>query len=152
RSPSTSRFTLMVPRFALGFVLCVAGLASCSAGRVGVTGSQTSSSGAGGSGGQATTTASTSGSTGGGATGGGATGGATGGGATADGGPDASVPDDGTPTRVPCTGNFGALLSAIHGRMDGYLVSIVAPGGSHACNGDASHVHLQVQVHGATYD
>jgi hypothetical protein len=43
-------------------------------------------------------------------------------------------------------------LTATHGRMDGYLVSILPPGGTHACNGDSSHVHLQVEMQGAVYD
>jgi hypothetical protein len=39
----------------------------------------------------------------------------------------------------------------VHGRLDGTLVSIVQPG-AHGCNGDADHVHLQVQANGAVYD
>ncbi len=59
---------------------------------------------------------------------------------------------DGTPTRQPCTGSFGSGLSTAHGRLDGYLVSIVAPGGAHSCNGDSDHVHLQIRMNGAIYD
>ena len=61
--------------------------------------------------------------------------------------------DDGTPTRVACTSNFGTKLSAnpTFGRLDGYLVAIVPPGGS-ACNADSDHVHLQVRMNGAVYD
>jgi len=66
-------------------------------------------------------------------------------------GPDAPWQDDGTPTRLPCTGNFGTDLSAMHGRLDGYLVSIV-PSGTRGCNGDQDHVHLQVRANGAVYD
>ncbi|HTB72219.1 MAG TPA: hypothetical protein VK762_03190, partial [Polyangiaceae bacterium] len=59
---------------------------------------------------------------------------------------------DGTPTRQACTGDFGTALTAAHGRMDGYLVSIIAPGQGQKCNGDSGHVHLQVQIAGAIYD
>jgi hypothetical protein len=59
--------------------------------------------------------------------------------------------DDGTPTRQMCTGNFGNGLSTGFGRMDGYLVSIVPPGGPRTCNGDG-HVHLQVLIMGSVYD
>jgi hypothetical protein len=60
--------------------------------------------------------------------------------------------DDGTPTRQQCTGNFGSGLSATFGRMDGFLVSVLPPGGSRTCNGDARHVHLQVMIQGSVYD
>lgn len=61
--------------------------------------------------------------------------------------------DDGTPTRMPCTSSFGNKLtsSPTFGRLDGYLVAIVPPGGS-ACNADSDHVHLQVRMSGAIYD
>lgn len=61
--------------------------------------------------------------------------------------------DDGTPTRQACTSSFGNKLTAspTFGRLDGYLVAIVPPGGS-ACNGDSDHVHLQVRMSGAIYD
>jgi hypothetical protein len=58
---------------------------------------------------------------------------------------------DGTPTRKQCTNNFGSALTTGFGRMDGYLVSIVPPG-THGCNGDADHVHLQVLMSGSVYD
>ena len=62
--------------------------------------------------------------------------------------------DDGTPTRMPCTSNFGVLLpaSGTFGRLDGYLVAIVAPSGMNSCNADSSHVHLQVRMMNAVYD
>ena len=66
-------------------------------------------------------------------------------------GPDAATQPDGTPTRIACTNNLGTALTAVHGRLDGYLVSIV-PTTSHSCNGDSSHVHLQVRANGAVYD
>jgi hypothetical protein len=59
---------------------------------------------------------------------------------------------DGTPTRQQCTSNWGTGLSATHGRLDGYLVSIVPPSSTSGCNDDSSHVHLQVMMHGAIYD
>jgi len=61
------------------------------------------------------------------------------------------VVDDGTPTRVACTSGFGSALSSTHGRLDGFLVSIVAPG-HNGCNGDSDHLHLQVKMKGALYD
>jgi hypothetical protein len=65
---------------------------------------------------------------------------------------DASVPvDDGNPTRVACTSRFGSALTDTHGRLDGYLVSIVQPGSSR-CNGDDSHMHLQIRMNGSIYD
>lgn len=61
--------------------------------------------------------------------------------------------DDGTPTRVACTGNFGTALSSTptFGRLDGFLVAIVPPGGG-GCNADSSHVHLQVKMNNEVYD
>ncbi len=55
------------------------------------------------------------------------------------------------PTRVACTSSFGSALSTTHGRLDGYLVAIV-PASTHGCNGDSSHIHLQVKANGAVYD
>jgi hypothetical protein len=66
-------------------------------------------------------------------------------------GPDAPWLPDGTPQRVACTNTLGNALSAVHGRLDGYLVAIV-PTTTHSCNGDDTHVHLQVRANGATYD
>lgn len=62
--------------------------------------------------------------------------------------------DDGTPTRIACTSNFGIKLppSGTFGRLDGYLVAIVAPSGMNSCNADSSHVHLQVRMMNAVYD
>jgi len=61
---------------------------------------------------------------------------------------------DGTPTRMPCTSNFGTALpsSGTYGRLDGYLVAIVPPGATNGCNDDDSHVHLQIQMNGKIYD
>jgi hypothetical protein len=58
---------------------------------------------------------------------------------------------DGTPTRQQCTNNFGQSLTTTHGRLDGYLVSIV-PSTANGCNADRDHLHLQVLVQGAVYD
>ena len=67
--------------------------------------------------------------------------------------PDAAPPSgDGTAVHGACSGNFGNALTTVRGRLDGYLVSIVPPGGPHTCNGDSSHVHLQVRAKGSIYD
>lgn len=66
---------------------------------------------------------------------------------------DASEPDDGTPDHRPCTSTFGhGVTTHFHGRLDGYLVAIVPPTGSHTCGGDNDHLHLQIAMQGATYD
>jgi hypothetical protein len=61
---------------------------------------------------------------------------------------------DGTPTRVPCTSDFGNGLSGTFGRLDGVVVAVVPPGhaGQGICNADAHHVHVQVLSQGQTYD
>jgi len=64
---------------------------------------------------------------------------------------DANDAPDGVPVRRTCTSSFGTALTPLHGRLDGTLVSIVAPG-AHGCNGDSGHVHLQVEMGSATYD
>src|SRR5262249_14720105 len=56
-----------------------------------------------------------------------------------------------TPQRLTCTDVLGSALTTSFGRLDGYLVSIVPPG-HHGCNGDSSHIHLQVRASGSTYD
>jgi hypothetical protein len=66
-------------------------------------------------------------------------------------GVDAPWVDDGTPTRLPCTETFGSALTTAHGRLDGYLVSIVEPG-SGGCTADSGHMKLQILVGGAVYD
>lgn len=67
---------------------------------------------------------------------------------------DAALPssDDGTPTRQTCSPTFGSGLTAAHGRLDGYLVTILPPKTGYQCNGDSDHVHLQVLMMGAVYD
>ena len=65
---------------------------------------------------------------------------------------DGSTGDDGPPTRVTCTSSFGSGLSpGGFGRLDGFIVAVVAPGGG-ACNADSHHIHVQVASGGATYD
>jgi hypothetical protein len=63
-------------------------------------------------------------------------------------------PSDGPPVRQSCTGSFGSQLSSSHGRLDGTVVSLVAPGtpGGGKCNGDSSHLHLQMMMNGNVYD
>jgi hypothetical protein len=59
--------------------------------------------------------------------------------------------DDGTPTREPCTDQFGSALSTTYGRLDGFLVAIVPPG-ANDCSGDSDHVHLQIRANAMIYD
>jgi hypothetical protein len=65
--------------------------------------------------------------------------------------PDGVTVDDGTPMRLPCTNQFGTALTQVFGRLDGFLVAIVAPGGG-GCNADSSHLHLQIRASGSIYD
>jgi hypothetical protein len=58
---------------------------------------------------------------------------------------------DGPATRKTCSNTFGNELSMFYGRLDGFLVSIV-PEGQHSCNGDSTHVHLQILMHNGIYD
>ncbi len=97
-----------------------------------------------------------------------ATGGDDGGGAQADAatddGPGDAQPSgdagpsagDGTPTRTsactPLSQQTGTAIDTFHGRLDGYLVYVVPQGGPSSCNGDYSHVHLQVKMNGDVYD
>ena len=53
---------------------------------------------------------------------------------------------------TPLSSQTGTAVSGFHGRMDGTLVYVVPQGGPSSCNGDDSHVHLQVQMSGAVYD
>lgn len=64
---------------------------------------------------------------------------------------DAGTGIDGTPTRKMCTAALGNALTTSFGRLDGFLVAIV-PVGQRSCNGDSTHVHLQVAAMNATYD
>lgn len=62
-----------------------------------------------------------------------------------------SVAIDGTPERRACTSTFGHALTQTFGRLDGVLVAIVSRNHG-GCNGDSSHIHLQVESRAATYD
>lgn len=53
---------------------------------------------------------------------------------------------------TPLSAQTGTLVNTKHGRLDGTLVYVLPVGGSHSCNGDSSHVHLQVEVSGLVYD
>jgi hypothetical protein len=77
--------------------------------------------------------------------------------AAPDGRPGAEAgPSDGTPTYTaactPLSAQTGTLVDSKHGRLDGYLSFVVPQGGDSSCNGDDSHVHLQVRVNGTIYD
>jgi hypothetical protein len=69
---------------------------------------------------------------------------------------DAGGSPDGTPSRTssctPLSQETGTALNTYDGRLDGYLSYVVPRGGSGACNGDDSHVHLQVKMQGNIYD
>jgi hypothetical protein len=70
---------------------------------------------------------------------------------------DAGPSQDGTDAgssgveRRTCTNTFGNALSTSFGRLDGTLVAVVPPG-THGCNSDRSHLHLQVAANGGVYD
>ncbi len=53
---------------------------------------------------------------------------------------------------TPLSQQTGKLVDTEHGRLDGTLVYVLPVGGSQECNGDDSHVHLQVEVSGLVYD
>jgi hypothetical protein len=68
-----------------------------------------------------------------------------------------SSPGDGGPAPrnsacTPTSKQTGTLVNTPHGRLDGTLVYVLPVGGSSACNGDDSHVHLQIAVSGLVYD
>jgi hypothetical protein len=135
----------MTMRWMLGVAAVLVGLAPAACG--GGSAQEMAGSSAGGHGGHEASSATSSSSTG------GADAGNDGGGAH-DGGEEAGLDAatvDGPPMRVACTSTFGDIVTAAFGRLDGYLVSIV-PMGTHTCNGDSSHVHLQVEVSGSVYD
>jgi hypothetical protein len=65
-----------------------------------------------------------------------------------------AVPD-GVARNASCTlltAETGTAINTAHGRLDGTLVFVLPVGGARACNGDDSHVHLQIEVSGAVYD
>jgi len=75
-------------------------------------------------------------------------------GASAD---DATSADDAGPaTRsaacTPVSQQTGSAVSSAYGRLDGTLVYVAGIGQGRSCNGDNSHIHLQVGVSGSVYD
>ena len=63
---------------------------------------------------------------------------------------------DGTPSYTsactPLSAQNGHAINTYHGRLDGLLSYVVPQGGPKSCNGDYSHVHLQVRAGGNVYD
>jgi hypothetical protein len=55
-------------------------------------------------------------------------------------------------TCTPLSEQTGTAVNTTHGRLDGTLVYVLPVGGSSKCNGDSSHVHLQIEVSGSVYD
>ncbi len=84
----------------------------------------------------------------------------------ADAAPDTSTTHDaGTPEPTADTGGAaprnssctptnaaGKAITPSHGRLDGTLVYVIGVGQDRQCNGDDSHVHLQIQMSGSVYD
>ena len=72
-----------------------------------------------------------------------------------EGGGEASA-TDGPPSYTsactPLSQQKGTALNSFHGRLDGYLAYVVPKGGPSSCNGDQSHVHLQIRMNGNIYD
>jgi len=65
--------------------------------------------------------------------------------------------DTGTPAMrnascTPLSAQTGTDINTAHGRLDGTLVFVVDEGTGKNCNGDDSHVHLQIEVSGSVYD
>jgi hypothetical protein len=117
-----------------------------------------SSSGGGSSGGSSggATSGSSSGATSG-SSSGSSSGSPTGGGAMDAGStPTGADAGESPPTRnntcTPLSQQTGTAVNTNHGRMDGTLVYILPIDGSSSCNGDGSHVHLQVAMGGDVYD
>jgi hypothetical protein len=63
---------------------------------------------------------------------------------------------DGPPTYTsactPLSAQTGTAIDTKHGRLDGYLSFVVPKDGPSTCNGDDSHVHLQIRMGGTIYD
>ena len=53
---------------------------------------------------------------------------------------------------TPLSAQTGTAINTTFGRLDGTLAFVVPQGGTHNCNGDFSHVHLQVRANGEIYD
>ena len=59
------------------------------------------------------------------------------------------------PRNSSCTSTSqqtGTAVNTSYGRLDGKLVYVVGAGQDRQCNGDDSHVHLQLEVSGEVYD
>jgi hypothetical protein len=80
----------------------------------------------------------------------------TGGGGDDGGNDEASTALDGPATRTssctPLSAQNGTAINTNYGRLDGTLSYVLPQGGPSSCNGDDSHVHLQVEVSGNVYD
>jgi hypothetical protein len=76
--------------------------------------------------------------------------------ATEGGATDATTAADAGVTRnaacTPTSQQNGTAVDSSHGRLDGTLVYVVPVDQGKQCNGDNSHVHLQVEVSGEVYD
>jgi hypothetical protein len=57
-----------------------------------------------------------------------------------------------TATCTPLSAQTGTAIDTKHGRLDGYLSFVVPKDGAPSCNGDDSHVHLQIRANGFVYD
>jgi hypothetical protein len=66
--------------------------------------------------------------------------------------PDAGPPAPRNSSCTPSSAQTGTLVNTSHGRLDGTLVYVLPVDGAYSCNGDSSHVHLQVEVSGLVYD
>jgi hypothetical protein len=53
---------------------------------------------------------------------------------------------------TPTSQQNGRAVNSSHGRLDGTLVYVVPVDQGKQCNGDSSHVHLQIEVSGEVYD
>jgi hypothetical protein len=53
---------------------------------------------------------------------------------------------------TPTSSQNGTAVDSDYGRLDGTLVYVVDVGQGQQCNGDDSHVHLQIEVSGSVYD
>jgi hypothetical protein len=53
---------------------------------------------------------------------------------------------------TPLSAQTGTAINTKHGRLDGYLSFVVPKDGPSSCNGDDSHVHLQIRMNGTIYD
>jgi hypothetical protein len=61
-------------------------------------------------------------------------------------------PPDRTASCTPLSAQTGTAINTTFGRLDGTLAFVIPKDGSKSCNGDDSHIHLQVRVNGDIYD